>query len=147
MAALQSDAALDAAFGLVEHFFSPELDEAARSAIACPEGTMPGVHPGAMLIRMEAFRRIGPFRTCWQVGEFMDWYLRAQEAGLKSVMVGDVVMRRRLHGTNLGLCARPERGDYARILKAALDRRRQRLSDAAKLEDGLIVAGRMQWDA
>jgi glycosyltransferase involved in cell wall biosynthesis len=125
VARLESDAALDAAFGTVEHFYSPELDQAARNTIECPGGAMPAYHPGAMLIRTEAFRRVGPFQTCWQVGEFMDWYLRAQEAGLMSVMLPDVVMRRRLHGANLGLRARPARVDYARILKAALDRRRK----------------------
>ncbi len=125
VARLQSDAALDAAFGAVEHFYSPELDQAARGAIACPVGAMPGYHAGAMLIRREAFRRVGPFQTCWQVGEFIDWYLRAQEAGLVSVMLPEVVMRRRLHATNLGLRARAARVDYARILKAALDRRRK----------------------
>ena len=107
MARLQSDAALDAAFGAVEHFYSPELDQATRGAIACPVRAMPGYHAGAMLIRREAFRHVGPFETCWQVGEFIDWYLRAQEAGLVSVMLPEVVMRRRLHATNLGL--RPAR--------------------------------------
>jgi hypothetical protein len=67
---------------------------------------------------------IGPFEKHWQVGEFIDWYLKANERGLKSLMLSEVVVRRRLHSQNLGLRERESRGDYLRILKASLDRRR-----------------------
>ncbi len=85
---------------------------------------MPGYHPGTLLMRREAFLRVGIFETGLNVGEFIDWYLRAVEAGLQSAMLPDVVMRRRLHGTNLVIREKESRSDYARILKASLERRR-----------------------
>jgi len=64
------------------------------------------------------------------VGEFVDWYARAREAGLKSVMLQDVVYRRRLHASNLGVREKDARQDYAHILKASLDRKRRRAGKA-----------------
>jgi hypothetical protein len=58
------------------------------------------------------------------VGEFIDWYARAQEAGLQFDAVPDVVLYRRRHDQNLGLWARDSRVDYTRVLRAAIERRR-----------------------
>ena len=50
---------------------------------------------------------------------------RAYELGLTELDVPDVVLHRRLHRTNLGRADRAARGDYARLLKEMLDRRRR----------------------
>ncbi len=68
------------------------------------------------------------FETDWQVGEFVAWYLRAMETGLRTVMLADVVLKRRLHASNQGVQKRDFQSDYVRILKASLDRRRQNSS-------------------
>jgi hypothetical protein len=78
-----------------------------------------------MLVRRDAFLSVGGFQTGWRVGEFVDWYLRAQEAGLRAACIDDVVVWRRLHGGNVGIRRRDSREDYVRILKNALDRRRR----------------------
>jgi glycosyltransferase involved in cell wall biosynthesis len=122
--ALAADPTLDAVFGYVEQFASPELAPAAQPSV--PEGARlaPGYLAGALLIRAEAFHRVGPFDPRWQIGNFIDWYLRAHEAGLRHTMLPEVFLRRRLHTDNLGIRERAQRHDYARILKHALDRRR-----------------------
>lgn len=86
---------------------------------------MLGYVTGAMLIRRNAFLRVGPFETRWQVGEFIDWYLKAVERDLKSLMMPEVVLKRRLHNTNTVIRERKSQTDYIRILKASLDRRRR----------------------
>ena len=50
---------------------------------------------------------------------------RAADLGMRSAMLPDVVMRRRLHTASLGTRKRDSRQDYVRVLKAALDRRRK----------------------
>jgi glycosyltransferase involved in cell wall biosynthesis len=126
MAALASDCELDAAFGHVRQFHSPDLGEAQRAAIDCPPDPVPGLSKGTMLIRRDAFERVGRFDTAWRVGDFVDWYARAQERGIASTMLPDVVMLRRLHAGNSTL-RRPEAlVDYARVARAALERRRAR---------------------
>lgn len=122
--ALGADPSLEAVFGLVEQFVSPDLGAAERARLHCPPAPGPGYAAGAMLIRRAAFDRVGPFETHWRVGEFLSWYLRAHEAGLRSSVLPGVVMRRRLHRSNHGIAHRGERADYARILAESLRRRR-----------------------
>jgi glycosyltransferase involved in cell wall biosynthesis len=116
LAALRARPGRDAVFGHLANF-----DEAGR-----PGPAIPGYSRGTMLISREAFDRVGPF-TDWQLGEFVEWYARAVDAGLETAMLPDVVLRRRVHAANLGVRLRDDRDEYARVLKAVLDRRRAEL--------------------
>lgn len=78
-----------------------------------------------MLVRREAFDRVGPFKEDVKVGEFIDWWSRAEDAGITSTSIDDVVLRRRIHATNTGIVRAGSRVDYTRVLRAALERRRQ----------------------
>jgi glycosyltransferase involved in cell wall biosynthesis len=122
--ALDADLALDAVFGHVEQFVSPELDPSVGPALSDGMRLAPGHLAGTLLIRTAAFHRVGPFDARWQIGNFIDWYLRAQEAGLRDTMLPEVLLRRRLHVDNMGIRERNSRRAYAHILKHALDRRR-----------------------
>jgi glycosyltransferase involved in cell wall biosynthesis len=84
-----------------------------------------GIVIGAMLIRMEAFHRVGWMRTDLRLGEFIDWMARAQEAGLRMTRMDETVLRRRIHDSNTGIRERGSRSEYAAVVKAALDRRRR----------------------
>jgi GT2 family glycosyltransferase len=77
-----------------------------------------------MLIRRPAFDRVGLFDETLRVGEFIEWWARAQDAGLRVVTVPEVVLRRRIHATNTGIVRADSRVDYTRALRAALQRRR-----------------------
>jgi glycosyltransferase involved in cell wall biosynthesis len=123
-AVLHGRPTIDMVFAHVVHFLSPDIDRDVRARIHCPPQPEPGFVPGAMLIRRKAFQRVGPFETGWRVGEFIDWHARAVDAGLTGVMLPQVLLRRRLHAENTGIRQRGARKDYARILKATLDRRR-----------------------
>ena len=112
---------LDLVFGHVEEFVSPGTDAGLVRPAAAP---MPGYLPSTALVRADAFSRVGPFDTGLTVAEWVDWYARAAEAGLRVGMVPDVVTRRRLHGENHGIRQRQARNDYLHVLKASLDRRR-----------------------
>jgi glycosyltransferase involved in cell wall biosynthesis len=115
----------DIVFGRVVEFVSDDVAEAAGRSLRARPGAQTAYLPGAMLVRREAFPIVGQFDTTWRVGEFVDWYLRATEAGLRTAVVQDVVLRRRLHGSNVGIRRRGSRSDYAHIFKHALDRRRR----------------------
>lgn len=114
----------DISFGLIEEFVSPDLPAAAQQRLKARVGALAGSVAGTMMINRSAFARVGPFATAWRLGEFADWYLRAADAGLRSEMLPEVVLRRRLHGDNVGIRERASRVDYVRIMKSALDRRR-----------------------
>lgn len=83
----------------------------------------PGYSLGTLLARRDAFSCVGPLATTWRVGEFIDWFARAEEAGLRHMMLPEVLLLRRVHGTNLTGTGRDSRVDYARIVAAAARRR------------------------
>lgn len=132
MAAFETDQKLDMVFGLVQQFISPELDEMNRQKIYCHTEPMSGLIGSAMMIKRDAFFRVGMFDPSWKLGEFIDWYAKAIEQGLKSYILPEIVLRRRLHSTNMGIRDRQHRIDYVRILKTALDRRRAASSQSSQ---------------
>lgn len=77
------------------------------------------------LIRRRSWDQVGPLSNDWRVGEFLDWLARAREAGIGEVMIGATVVERRVHAANLTGSDPGALGDYARILKRSLDRRRE----------------------
>jgi len=120
---LQSEGRSTLVFGWAARFHSPELSEAERAKLPAAD-QVPGIHRGTLLCYRETFSRVGAFDRRWPFSEFVDWYARAMEAGLRQVVIPDVVMRRRLHAANT------TRGDvdyrdYARVLAAARQRRRR----------------------
>jgi glycosyltransferase involved in cell wall biosynthesis len=132
---LLKDPDCDAVFGQVRQFHSPELPEA-QAGLRPPNELVAGYHPGAMLVRREAFERVGLFESRWAVGEFLNWYLRGAEQGLRTGMLDEVVMLRRIHGANTTAARRQSYVDYVRALKASLDRRRAAGRDEPGPADG-----------
>jgi glycosyltransferase involved in cell wall biosynthesis len=125
-AALAQDPGLELVFGHVLQFLSPELDEPARQRLACCPGVPePYYSKMTLLARRGAFEQVGPFAEDYQAGDFLDWYLRAQEAGLRSRMLPDLVGYRRIHQANTGARNPGSQVDYTRVVRAALARRRQ----------------------
>ncbi len=124
-AALAGDPSLDAVFAHVREFISPELTEAQRAGLKQPSPEpMPYVAPTVMLIWREAFARVGPFSESLRLGSTVDWCARAIDLGLRTGMLPEVLMERRLHTANLGLRRQDARHQYLDVVKATLQRRR-----------------------
>jgi glycosyltransferase involved in cell wall biosynthesis len=124
-AALDADPGLDMVFGHVREFFSPELDEETRATLRPPAPEpMPWTAPNLMLVRRESFERVGPFTTAVRVGVTVDWFARAQEAGLRHTILPEVVLERRLHTQNNGLRESASRSQYLEVIRQAMERRR-----------------------
>ena len=95
-------------------------------------GMVPGMVPGTMLIKRAAFDRVGKFQGDLKVGEFIDWYARAVELNVRSLVMPDLLLWRRIHDSNQGVRERQSVTDYARVLKAKLDRRRAEVGNVPK---------------
>jgi glycosyltransferase involved in cell wall biosynthesis len=115
----------DMIFGNVYQFISPDVDSKSKIKLEESDKMLPGFVPGTLFMEKSSFQKVGPFNTSWSVGEFIDWYLHAQDAGLNHFMLSEIVMRRRIHSSNLGIRLKDMRTDYVKIIKASLDRRRQ----------------------
>jgi hypothetical protein len=112
----------------VENFISPELPPQRKEALAMSAAVSGTLHVGALLIRRAAFDRIGLFEPRWRQGEFVEWWARAQHAGLRHAALADLVLHRRLHDDNLTQRERADRTEYARMLHSVLASRRSRLT-------------------
>ena len=110
---------VDMVFGQVRRFY--ETVDGTPVALNEPQ---PGHFPVAMLVRRAALERVGPFITDTHVAEGLDWLLRAREHRLGELTLADQVLWRRVHGENNSLRNRAQIGEFARALKASLDRRR-----------------------
>lgn len=121
---LDRDSRPDLVFGSVEEFISPDLSDEEAAQLRPTEGAVPAKLKGTMLAWREAMDRAGPFGTGWKIAEFVDWYSRAVDESLREEMLGEVVLRRRLHRANVGRRFKDSRVEYAAVMAARLRRRR-----------------------
>lgn len=119
------DPELDMTFGYVQQYLSPEMDEESKKSKFCPTDPMPGYLAGTMVIRRKSFSEVGFFDSSLKIGEFVDWYTRSKDIGLKEGMLKDVVYLRRIHDANQGIRHKESVKEYLHILKSSLDRRRR----------------------
>jgi glycosyltransferase involved in cell wall biosynthesis len=133
LAVFEADPELDVVYGHVTEFLSPDLDDEARALLRAPNQDLPWPTPNLMLVKRDAFFRVGPFSTDLKVGIGVDWYARASEVGLRGAVPPLVVLERRLHAENNGIREREFKPQYLHVLKAALDRRRLADDDADRV--------------
>ena len=131
--AFESDPALEMCFGQALQLQNgPEWEAGVKNDKRLEvSGMVPGMVPGTMLIKRDAFLRVGVFQGDWKVGEFIDWYARAVELKLRSLVLPELLLWRRIHDSNQGVRERQSVSDYARVLKAKLDRKRAEGSNSA----------------
>ena len=123
--AFEGDPTLEMVFGQAMQLQNgPEWESGVRNTELVVAGMVPGMVPGTMLIKRDAFSRVGKFHGEWKVGEFIDWYARAVELQICSLVLPDLLLWRRIHDSNQGVRERQSVSDYARVLKAKLDRKR-----------------------
>lgn len=115
-------------FAFVQQFISDELAREEKARIQCPKEPMPGYVKSAMLTKKETFFKVGFFSEQYQMGDFIDWYLRAQALGLEAHLLPEVLVKRRLHTKNSTGQDDRLKMDYIRVLKTGLDRRRGKQS-------------------
>lgn len=120
VAALMADPTLDMIFGHVRQFHDTDSPTGEAQA---------GISRCAMLVHRVAFDRVGPFTERFDVHEFADWFVRAQEVGLKFYLMPNVVFERRIHAHNSGGGRLPDalRQSYLRALRLSITRRRNQI--------------------
>jgi glycosyltransferase involved in cell wall biosynthesis len=114
--AFARDPSLDLVFGHMRRFVDGAPEDLSEP--------IPAVLGGSLLFRRAAAERVGPFPTDVRVGEFLAWIMRARELELRETLLPDVVLRRREHSSNITRREENPFGEFARVLKASIDRRR-----------------------
>lgn len=125
--ALSRDPSLDAVFGHVSQFVSPELLDAESQRIGSVLDPQPGPCMSTMMIRRSALQKFGDFPEQRDALAFVPWYFRAQQAGIAVAMLDATVARRRIHLEN---STKKDRGlyqeAYLELARAAVKNRRER---------------------
>jgi glycosyltransferase involved in cell wall biosynthesis len=123
LAELEARPDLDMVFTWGENFFSPELTEAQRNSVQFAAGPGPFIIPSTMLARRDSFLKAGPLPDLRE-GEFIAWYGLALSLGLRSEVIPETLLRRRVHLTNsTRLEARP--ADLLRAARMVLESKKQ----------------------
>jgi glycosyltransferase involved in cell wall biosynthesis len=123
MRALHEGDGVQLVFGHLIEFLSPDRADELAGSLRVATEPVPGLIATTLLVRRTAAERIGPFDERLRVGEFVEWMARANDLGLASRMLPEVVARRRIHGGNSVLTR--ANTDYLRAIKTTLDRRRR----------------------
>jgi glycosyltransferase involved in cell wall biosynthesis len=87
----------------VEHFLDIGYDIPATLR-ADKLGEIDLFFPSNLLCRRLVFHRVGGFDPDLVCANDVDWYHRAQKLGVRRVHVPEVLVRKRVHDTNLSLC-------------------------------------------
>ena len=125
-AVLSSEKDLEAVFGFVQQFVSPDLNLEIAQKYIVPDAPQPGISKNSMLIHRRAFERIGPFNEQLATSDFVEWYARANVLGLRWRMLPELVALRRHHPNNAGRRLRSTQHDeILKALKHSLDLRRR----------------------
>ncbi len=115
---------VDMVFGYMKQFISPDLSEREQSKIKIPSPVMPGYSAGTLLIKKDTFLSVGLFPTEFQFGIFIEWFSRAKDMELSSLMLPNVLTMRRIHRNNMTGSRHVDKSEYAKMIKSVLDRRR-----------------------
>jgi glycosyltransferase involved in cell wall biosynthesis len=111
------------ALGAVEHFLSDDYKGTAQYALP-PVQT--GYFAGAMLVKTDFFKTVGPFNEALKVGEFIDWYDRARTLAPPPAVQEYVVLKRRIHGANTSILGDNTKAkDYLKVARDAIERRKK----------------------
>lgn len=112
-----------AVFAMAEDFISEELTEEQKAALRPREAAYGGVLPGCSLITRQVFETVGLFDDTMKSGETVAWQLKLRDAGIPTIQIPVVTLKRRLHMTNTGrLHQKREMADYAAILRKRMRR-------------------------
>jgi hypothetical protein len=76
-----------------------------------------------MVIRREAMAKVGDFTPSLKTGSDLDWLFRLRENGLRSEMLPRVLLRRRLHQSNLTYRISDRKADMIKLIRQSIQRK------------------------
>jgi glycosyltransferase involved in cell wall biosynthesis len=80
--------------------------------------------PSGLVARRSVFDVVGGFDETLRHGNDTDWFARARAAGVASAVVDEVLLERRVHGTNESLKIDEIHDDVLRVVRSSIARRR-----------------------
>ncbi len=82
--------------------------------------------PSALVVHKSVFYEVGEFDRSYTVAEDMDWFVRANDAGVQGFLVPDTLVHKRIHDSNLSSQTQLNREAVLKITRASIRRRHHR---------------------
>lgn len=121
LAAFAQNPALEAVLGQVKQTCT--ITTAQPDAIGFGMDAQDGYNLNTLLIRQQAFHRIGGFDPTIPLTNAVEWLWRARRLGLVSWMLPETLAWRRIHGANMSIRQRPQaQAEYFRLIRAIRSR-------------------------
>lgn len=124
MARLDADPACPAVLCHVEHFLDDPGTPVRGLRPELLERAMPGWIMEALCVRRSTLARVGRFDESLPISEDTDWFARAIDAGCRPQVLDEVLVRKRVHGTNASMNDPRIAAYLLRLLRAGLARKR-----------------------
>jgi hypothetical protein len=75
-------------------------------------------------VRRTEFEKVGNFATSYSAASDSDWFFRAKAAGIPMAVVPELLLLKRIHGTNESGNAKDVLSELRKVVKGSLDRQR-----------------------
>ncbi len=123
--AIRSHSSYPLCFTFCQQFLCPTLSKEEAEKLVCPTEKQPGFIAGTLLMHKTHWENVGPFFEENRVGEFIDWYMRAQAVEIPHILLPEPLLKRRIHKTNMGRQKNAyDRSSYLKVLHENLTKRR-----------------------
>jgi len=87
-----------------------------------------GFVPGTLVVRKTIFEQTGVFDSSYRNGSDAEWLFRAKDLGIAAGILPEVLLYKRIHGSNQSHETEMSKAEIFQALKASLDRRRNQES-------------------
>jgi glycosyltransferase involved in cell wall biosynthesis len=122
---LQADPGLACTVTHMRFFVEPGISPPPGFDPALLDGDHVAYMPSALLTRREVFDEIGVFPTDYEIANDIEWFARLKDSPLRCGVVPDVMVRKRVHDSNLSLvAARNLNSELLRLLRQSVRRQR-----------------------
>jgi glycosyltransferase involved in cell wall biosynthesis len=124
VAYLMEHPSVDYVIAKTRNFLEPgaELPSRPTKDLSLTDAIM--LNPGTLLAREAVFQTVGRFDASYAQAADFDWFIRAKEAGLRMAILPEVLLHRRIHGSNLSLRTQTKRSEFVRSVRSSIERRR-----------------------
>jgi len=88
-------------------------------------GPIPGILPGTLVVRRTVWESVGPFLEAEPIASDSDWFMRARDLAVPSLVLDDVLLERRIHAANQSAGVRRGHGELLRSVRRSVERKRE----------------------
>jgi glycosyltransferase involved in cell wall biosynthesis len=119
----------------MQNFVEPGTEPPSRITRDLSLSAYAALQVGALVARRTVFEQLGGFDTTYDHAKDVDWFVRATEAGIIMAILPEILLHRRLHGSNRTYDTQARTLDFMLVLKSSINRKRQQRSENEGAKD------------